>query len=598
MGNVSANVSPWLSVGECPAPATVKLCGTRGSVSFTRTESPALRVSVSLENLLPLRMLRACSVPSLLAGEAVEAAGVGEGVLLLAVVELELHPATTTSTSPAAEPRRLVIRPTLAGIARRTEKEVFMRLRACLVVGAVTVVTLGLVPASAGPAGVPVGAGGRATPNVRLLSNTPTGTGTGGGFLGSTYFQTSADTVWFTAASTQAVTGGLLAFDASNPERPVVVGSLPIPHHENEDLTISAARHLVVISQQPFRTNPEDPTSAYQSGREYVVDVSVPSAMHLVGMVLLPAQVAKNAVRTFGGPGHTTTLVGGDNYLWVSGSRDGRVYVVDLHQASAPKLLGSFASPAGRSTPTWTPGVVHDVDVDRYGDVWVTGSGGTAMYRLTKDPLHPTLVASISAADNVRAQQYIHHGSQRLSRDDVLVTEEDYQAGCDSATHQDGSLQTWRIDRRAHRLVEIGSYDAPRGEDSSGPLSQLCSSHWFTINSRHVVADAWYGAGLRFLDYSNPRHPRPIGVWRGDSTIASQARFVPGRPDLVYVADYMRGLDVVQIDNGGAGARTVTPSDEQPVAATPGVDVPGLRIRVRLRPHEDFGWVCAVPTRM
>jgi hypothetical protein len=465
--------------------------------------------------------------------------------------------------------------------------------RTCLAVLLLAVSAL-TASASAGPGGLPVGPGGRSTPNVRLLANLPTGTGTGGAFLGSTYFQTSADTAWFTAASTQPVTGGLLAFDASRPEQPVPVGSLPIPHHENEDLTLSARRQLAVISQQPWRTNPEDPTSPCQPGREYLVDVSKPSAMLLLGTVSLPAQVGVRASdgRSLCGPGHTTTLVGEDRYLWISGSRDGRVYVVDVRDAAAPRLLGSFLSPAGRATPAWTPGVVHDVDVDRYGDVWVTGSGGTAMYRLTADPLRPALVAAISAQDNARAQQYIHHGSQRLDRDHVLVTEEDYEAGCQAATHQDGSLQVWRIDRRARRLVEVGSYDAPPAADDSGPLSSLCSSHWFTVNGAKVVADAWYGAGVRFLDVSDPRRPRPIGVWAGDSTIASQARFVPGRDDLVYVADYVRGLDVVQIDRGGRGARTVSPRDEREVGA-----VPGLRFPVALHPHEDFGWVCAVPGR-
>ena len=449
--------------------------------------------------------------------------------------------------------------------------------------------------AQAGPGQLPVGPGGRSTPNVRLLATMPTGTGTGGAFLGSTYFQTSAETVWFNALSSQAVSGGLLAFDASNPEQPVVTGSLPIPHHENEDLQLSATRQLAVISQQPYRQDPTDNTSAYLPGRQFLVDVSTPSAMTLLSVFDTPAGVgAREDGRTLGGPGHTTTLVGGDQYLWVSGARNGQVYVVDIRDASRPKGLGYFRTPAGAAYGAFTPGVVHDADVDRFGDITLTGSGGTAVYRLSEDPLRPTLVAAVSAKDNARAQQFIHHGSQRLDKDHLLVTEEDYEAGCDSSTHQDGSLQVWRIDRRTKRLVEVSSWDAPRGADASGPLSSLCSSHWFTVNSNHVVADAWYGAGVRFLDYTDPAHPRPIGVWAGDSTIASQARFVPGRPDLVYVADYERGLDVVQIDNGGKGARTVTPAQEKATTTR----VPGLQFDVQLHPHEDFGWVCAVPSRL
>ena len=477
--------------------------------------------------------------------------------------------------------------------ARRTTAAAGLLLGTCFVAGA-----------QAGPAQTPTGQGGRATPNVHLLANIPTGTGTGGAFLGSTYFQTSADTVWFNAASTQAVSGGLLAFDASNPEAPRVTGSLPIPHHENEDLTISATRKLAVISQQPYRSNPEDTTSEYLPGRQFLVDVSTPSALTLLSVFDTPATVGhrESDNRSLGGPGHTTTLVGNDQYLWVSGARNGAIYVIDIRDAKNPKGLGYFASPAGAAYGAFTPGVVHDVDVDRFGDITLTGSGGTAVYRLSSNPLKPTLIAAVSPKDNARAQQFIHHGSQRLDADHLLVTEEDYQANCDGASHQDGSLQVWRIDRKAKRLVEVSSWDAPRGADNSGQLSSLCSSHWFTINSHKVVADAWYGAGVRFLDVSNPAKPRPIGTWAGDSTIASQARFVPGRPDLVYVADYERGLDVLKIDNAGVGARTVTPADEKTVPSTPVATLPGLRFTVKpgavhLHAHEDFGWMCAVPTR-
>ena len=470
-----------------------------------------------------------------------------------------------------------------------------MRLRRTALAAALLLGTGVAGSAQAGPGGLPVGAGGRATPNVHFLYNQPIGTGTGGAFLGKTYFETAADTVWFSAVSTQAVTGGLFAFDITDPEKPLVTGALPIPHHENEDLQVSAKRQLAVISQQPYRSNPEDTTSAYLPGREFLVDVSIPSAMRLVSVIDMPATVGTRADgRSLGGPGHTTTLVDHDNYLWVSGARNGAVWVIDIRDAAHPKGLGYIKSPAGNGYGVFTPGVVHDVDVDQYGDLTLTGSGGTAMYELTRNPLKPRLIAAVSAQDNARAQQYIHHGSQRLDKDHLLVTEEDYEAGCDAATHQDGSIQTWRIDRAHKRLVEVGSWDAPKGADDSGPLSSLCSSHWFTINNRKVVADAWYAAGLRFLDVTNPAQPRPIGMYAGDSSIASQARFVPGRPDLVYVADYMRGLDVVKIDNAGAGARTTSPRDEQPIAQSA---LPALaRPRITFHAHEDFGWVCAVPS--
>jgi len=477
-----------------------------------------------------------------------------------------------------------------------------VKTRACVVSALLAAGLTGLAPAEAGPGQLPVGPGGLATPNVTHLLNVPTGIGVGGGFIGSTYFQTSADPAWFRGAGSHGLTGGgLLAFDASAPETPLLAGTLPIPHHQNEDLSLSAKRNLAVISQQPARTVPVIATTPCQAGRIYLVDVSVPQAMRLAGLpVLLPAQVgtAKDDGRSLCGPGHTATLVGNDDYLWVSGSRDGKVYVVDIRDLTMPTVLGSFATPAGAEGTGYAPGAVHDVDVDPLGDVWVAGSGGTAVYRLTKNPLKPSLVASMTTKDARSAIQLIHHGSQRLDRDHVLIAEEDYQDNCDnSATeHQDGSLQSWRIDRKAKRLRPVGSYDAPRGADASGPLSTMCSSHWFTINSHDVVADAWYGAGVRFVDASNPKRLRPIGVWRGDSATAGQARFVPGRPDLVYVADYSRGLDVIKIANGGKGARTVSPKDEKPVGGVSALGVPGLRIAVKLHAHEDFGWACAAPS--
>lgn len=439
-------------------------------------------------------------------------------------------------------------------------------------------------------AGLPIGPGGVSSANVHGLLNVPTGTGVGGAFLGHYYFQTTSSLASFVGGGPVDVGGGLVVFDVTNPEQPVPTGYLPLPHWENEDVSISAKRNLLLISTDRHRSNPEDSTSAVIPGHLQVIDISVPQAPVLKSVTLYPASLGTNQ-RTgapLGGPGHTATFVANDQYAYVSGSRDRSMWVVDLRDPAAPKVLGPVRSPAGDDLGVWTPGIVHDAYVDQYANVWATGSGGTAMYAPITDPMHPKLLAATSHQDDARLNQYIHHNAVRLDKQTVLVTEESYDAGdcgsADGSGKQDGSLQAWHIDLAHKRLVPVSTWDAPHNASNTGTLAQVagaCSSHWFTINSHKVVADAWYSAGLRFLDASDPKHLRPIGYYAGDSTVASQAVFVPGRPDLVYVADYTRGLDVVKLDNAGVGAKTV----KAPAASS--------KSRSLLRPDQDFGWMCA-----
>jgi hypothetical protein len=417
-------------------------------------------------------------------------------------------------------------------------------------------------PAHAAPGQLPTGASGVATPNVHLLSHAfDTGGAVSGAFLGTKlYVLSEPDLIWNEGGATlKSLTGGLDVFDVSNPRAPKQLSKLALPNYQNEDISVSARRQFAVMSQdaQPGGT-----------GRVNLVDLRKPSAPVLIGFVDLPS-----------GSGHTSTLVDQDRYLWVSGGK--AMVVVDVRDLAHPRVLGSFPSPAG--------GSIHDAEVDRFGDITVYGSKGVAVHRLGRDPLHPVLAAKITAADNTANNNLILHGGKRLDRDTWLITEESYAPGCTS----DGRFETWRIDRKAKLLRPIGSWNAPIGSDQHGPLtqSQYCSSHWFSLNANKVVADGWYGAGVRFLDVSDPRHPRPIGVWAGDSTTASQAVFFPGRDDLVYVADYTRGLDVISIDHGGKAARTAVPADEHQVGT------PGARITVKLQPHQHWRWSCLTPAQ-
>ena len=404
----------------------------------------------------------------------------------------------------------------------------------------------------------PTSASGAATPNVHLVKHAfDTGGAVSGGFLGrSLYVLSEPDLVWNEGGATvKTLTGGLAVFDVKDPKNPKQVGMLSLPNYQNEDISVSTARRFAVMSQDG------------SGGQVNLVDLRTPTTPKVIGSVKLPS-----------GAGHTATLVDHDRYLWVSGSS--KVVVVDVRTLTAPKVVGSFATPVGS---------VHDAYVDQYGDITVYGRGGVSVHHLTGNPLKPSLVATITAKDNAANNNLILHGGRRLDRDTWLITEESYGPTCTD----DGRFEVWKLDRKAHLLRPLSSWDAPTNADNHGPLAQkqYCSSHWFDVNSNKVVADGWYGAGVRFLDVSNPKHPRPIGVWAGDSTTASQADFFPGRDDLVYVADYTRGLDVISIDKGGKGAAAVTTEPTAPVTA------PGLRISVKLKPHDHWGWSCLESAR-
>jgi hypothetical protein len=419
-----------------------------------------------------------------------------------------------------------------------------------------------------------------ASPNVHLITNIPTGVGVGGKFAGHYYFQTTARSVTY-GAPDGISDGGLWVFDVANPAAPQVVSHLPLPVWENEDVDLSLKRHVLLISADRKKTVSQVSTSPVVGGQLFVYDITDLAHPLLKSTLPMPATVGTKADGTpLGGAGHIANCIQDCAYAYITGSRDRSVAVVNLRDLANPKLAGTIKSPAGGDTPAWTPGIVHDVNVDAKGNVWMTGSGGTAMYAPVKDALHPVLIASTSKADNVRTNSYIHHNSLRLNDGTVLVGEESFNGcGGDPPLESDdpvgGRFQSWRIDVKAKRLRPLALYT------QRVPGVSTCSSHWFDVNPGTIVADAWYEGGLRFLDLTDPSRVRQVGYLRTSDGAASQAQYVPGHDDLVYVSDYLRGLDVIRIDNAGRKAKTVT---EGPALArtTP----------IRFTASDDYGYAC------
>ena len=424
------------------------------------------------------------------------------------------------------------------------------------------------------------------SPNVKLLTNIPTGVGVGGKFAGGYYFQTTARAASY-GAPDGASDGGLWVFDVKNPESPQLAAHLPLPIWQNEDVDLSAKRKVLLISSDRRKTVSQVAESPIVGGTLFVYDIADPTKPLLKSALPLPAQVGTGANGApLGGAGHVANCILDCTYAYVTGSRDGGVLVVDLRDTANPKVMGIVKSPAGAPNPSYDPGVVHDVHVDRYGNVWLAGSGGTAMYAPVKDPMKPTLLASTTKSDNAKTNQLIHHNTMRLDKSTVLVGEEAF-TGCgadEPAAFDDpqgGRFQTWRIDLRKKRLVPLALFQRRI------PGVTSCSNHWFDLNQHKVVADAFYDGGVRFLDVTNPTKIRQVGWFRTSDGAAGQAQFVPGRPDLVYVSDYLRGLDVVKIDGGGRKAKTAFEGADSALARTVAIDFAA---------DPQYGYACPVPS--
>ena len=335
---------------------------------------------------------------------------------------------------------------------------------------------------------------------------------------------------------------GLTTYDVSDPANPTVLGTLPLPHFENEDVDLGG--NILLISND----------AAESTGVLYVIDITDPAAPAL--LTAFPMGGAAGV----GGPGHTASCVLACRYAWVTDG--GGIKVIDLTDPAHPVDKGNFAPPNGGLA-------THDVQVDATGLVWVAGFNGTAAYRLPEgysggtDPNEAVLVAQTNVeanstydeefglGDGSNYNDYIHHNSLRRGEDDVVyITEEDYtRPACQGA----GSFQTWRLPTNGKGVptgAELTPLDMWQPEllRDTTVAPAMCSAHYFDLK-RNIVAQGWYEMGVRFLDVSDPKNIRQIGYFVPPSAMTWAAYFSPTdkKSSVVYVLDATHGIDVLRL---------------------------------------------------
>jgi len=155
----------------------------------------------------------------------------------------------------------------------------------------------------------------------------------------------------------------------------------------------------------------------------------------------------------------------------------------------------------------------------------------------------------------------------------LLVTEEDYandgdEIVCDKA----GTFQTWHVPDLAGGAT-IAPLDIINpvavGDGLSAPIGGFCSAHWFDYHQSGVTAQGYYQQGLRFLDVRDPTDIKQYGYVTGGASEVWDAYWVPQRDrsgratgkktEIVYTADFVRGVDVFEVDLPG---RDLSEEDE------------------------------------
>lgn len=504
------------------------------------------------------------------------------------------------------------------------------------------------LPASAS-AQLPVGA---QMEGVEHVANIPVNGSVGANFRGNYMFVTGTLGAPKTdpGLTTQINYGGLWVYDVSDADNPQLVTHLPVPHYENEDVSIGGNRLLI------------SGDGTLGGSNLVVVDISDPEAPiieQVINMQLLDE-------------GHTATCIQECKYAWVAGG--GTIAVLDLDQnaqfetpegapdvqvqgASSKVEAGDLFDPA-ISTPEskkpfkefgWS---THDVQVDAAGYAWVVGGDGTIGFDTrpghygADNLLTPTVVARTGpdalnddellcrtdCTDNGdTVNDFIHHNSWRpdatkfKSRKDkdlkkkgvrpgeaVLITEEDIWSRATQATTKggcetQGSFQTWQVKQLKSTgqdestVKHLDSFTTEfneliAGDDVEGmdliPTNGFCSSHYFD-ESDGLVATAWYEQGTRLLDVRDPNNIKQVGYYMAPDSVVWASYFSRIDPSIIYVMDHQRGIDVLRVTSRAEAGKKVS------APAVPTWFRTGKRSRVRrsvplAHEHPRFGYVCRV----
>ncbi len=365
--------------------------------------------------------------------------------------------------------------------------------------------------------------GGLSSDNVEFVKNFARHSDTSGAKLLAGYYYVTTER-------------DLSIYDVKDPVNPVLTGSVLLgapgtPTFTEEDPDTNG--RLLVIS----------------NGDTFVYDVSDKTAPKLVGTLAGLDQ-------------HTMTCV--LDCSWVYGSEGA---IVDLRDPTQPKLAGAWTE--NLETP---PSSFHDVTEVSPG-LLVTATEPMLVLDTRGDPAHPLVVGTATTPGFLHAALWPGQGRDRF----LLAGGEAGGPACDddaSATFMTFDASDFADSQTFSLLSE---YRMRTGVvlDGHQATSTWCV-HWFSPHPSFanggLVAIAWYEQGTRFLKVDAAGGLEEIGYYLPTAGQASDVDWISDR--VLYVADYLRGIDIVRFtgDIPPAFPAPGAPPAEPPAVTRPGID--------------------------
>jgi hypothetical protein len=447
--------------------------------------------------------------------------------------------------------------------------------------------------------------------NVQFVANFPDTLSISGVFSRSApyYYVSSLDSI--------------SVYDISNPRLPLLKGTLPELVFENEALSYGereidgVINRFVLVGADLFQTAPTQPADRppnFGGGELFIVDVTDPMLPRIRSAVSAPTST------------HTVACADADcNYMYTAGTA-GAFTIIDARNLDLPVVLdGKDKVDIPSAKGPFDAG--HHWRFEGNGIAWHTGGGGATAFDV-RNPANPVALASTNElgvtdfSDAEPWNNFILHNSNHPNSSffrpnatpDVrngnvlLITEEDYandgdEIECDLA----GSFETWEIKtldaagyKAMNPALEAGLGDiAPLdrinpvevGSGVDSPVGGFCSAHWFDYHQSGIIAQGYYQQGMRLIDVREPMELAQYGYFTTGASEVWDAYFVPEydadgvatgkRSNIVYTADLVRGLDVLEIDlppdlapnalpgAGPAPAPSAPPAPSNPPAAQP-----------------------------